>query len=120
VSNAANMCVACLRTQVDITAGMPKQCILHQCRGCLRFLRPPWVACELESKELLAICLKKITGLTKVGSCFYCSETGAVSHYGHGAQRAATFYPRMLPPLPARRCGWWTRASSGRSRTRGG
>jgi hypothetical protein len=30
-----------------------------------RYLRPPWVACELESKELLALCLKKITGLNK-------------------------------------------------------
>jgi len=66
LSNAANMCVPCLRNQVDITAGMPKQCILHQCRGCLRYLRPPWVACELESKELLAICLKKINGLSRV------------------------------------------------------
>lgn len=31
-----------------------------------RYLRPPWVACELESRELLAVCLKKITGLQKV------------------------------------------------------
>lgn len=65
-SNPANMCVNCLRTQVDITDGIPKQIIMHQCRGCLRYLRPPWVACELESRELLAICLKKITGLNKV------------------------------------------------------
>jgi NMD protein affecting ribosome stability and mRNA decay len=64
--NPANMCVGCLRSQVDITDGIPKQIILHQCRGCLRYLRPPWVACELESKELLAICLKKVTGLNKV------------------------------------------------------
>jgi NMD protein affecting ribosome stability and mRNA decay len=64
--NAANMCVNCLRTQVDLTDGIGKQVILHQCRGCLRYLRPPWVACELESKELLAICLKKIPGLGKV------------------------------------------------------
>ena len=64
--NAANMCVNCLRTQVDLTDGIGKQVILHQCRGCLRYLRPPWVACELESKELLAICLKKVPGLGKV------------------------------------------------------
>lgn len=65
-SNPANMCVNCLRSQVDITEGIPKQIILHQCRGCQRYLRPPWVSCDLESKELLAICLKKITGLNKV------------------------------------------------------
>lgn len=65
-ANPANMCVNCLRTQVDITEGIPKQLILHSCRGCGRYLRPPWVAAALESKELLAICLKKINGLSKV------------------------------------------------------
>lgn len=65
-SNPANMCVNCLRGQVDITDGIPKQVFMHQCRGCLRYLRPPWVTAELESRELLAICLKKITGLSKV------------------------------------------------------
>ena len=65
-SNPANMCVACLRGQVDITEGIPKQIFMHQCRGCLRYLRPPWVAAELESRELLAVCLKKITGLQRV------------------------------------------------------
>ena len=64
--NAANMCVNCLRGQVDITENIPKSLILHQCRGCQRILRPPWVACEPESRELLAVCLKKITGLNKV------------------------------------------------------
>ena len=29
-------------------------------------MRPPWVYCEVESKELLAICLKKIKGLNRV------------------------------------------------------
>ncbi len=58
--------MACLRNEVDITEGIPKQIIMHQCRGCNRFMRPPWVACELESRELLAICLKKINGLSKV------------------------------------------------------
>jgi hypothetical protein len=65
-SNPANMCVNCLRGQVDITEGIPKQIIMHQCRGCGRYLRPPWVACELESRELLAVCLKTVTGLSKV------------------------------------------------------
>lgn len=64
--NPANMCVNCLRNQVDITEGIPKQIVLHHCRGCDRYLRPPWCAVELESRELLAICLKKITGLNRV------------------------------------------------------
>ncbi|XP_072037881.1 60S ribosomal export protein NMD3-like [Amphiura filiformis] len=66
--NPANMCVACLRTQVDITEGIPKQGTLYFCKACERYLQPPaiWVACALESRELLALCLKKIKGLAKV------------------------------------------------------
>ena len=64
--NPANKCVNCLRTEVDITDGIPKSVILYQCRGCSRYLRPGWVSCELESRELLAVCLKKITGLSRV------------------------------------------------------
>ncbi|XP_063243465.1 60S ribosomal export protein NMD3 [Bacillus rossius redtenbacheri] len=66
--NSANMCVPCLRTQVDITEGIPKQAVLYFCRGCERYLRPPaeWVACPLESRELLALCLQKLKGLNRV------------------------------------------------------
>ena len=61
-SNPANMCVACLRTQVDITEGIPKQVTIHFCRNCERYLNPPnqWVNCSLESRELMALCLKKL------------------------------------------------------------
>lgn len=67
-ANAAKMCVSCLRGQVDITESIPKQSSVHYCRGCARYLQPPkhWVAAELESKELLTICLKKLKGLNKV------------------------------------------------------
>ncbi|XP_026466185.1 60S ribosomal export protein NMD3-like [Ctenocephalides felis] len=66
--NPANMCVACLRGQVDITEGIPKQCTLYFCRGCERYLHPPaeWIACALESRELLSLCLKKLKGLNRV------------------------------------------------------
>lgn len=62
------MCVACLRTHVDITEGIPKQASLYFCRNCERYLQPPaeWVFCALESKELLAICLKKLRGIKEV------------------------------------------------------
>ena len=36
--NPTNMCVACLRTQVDITEGIPKQGVLYFCRNCERFV----------------------------------------------------------------------------------
>lgn len=66
--NPANMCVACIRTRVDITEHIPKQTILHFCRFCERYLQPPntWMLCALESRELLALCLKKLKGLSKV------------------------------------------------------
>lgn len=66
--NPANMCVACIRSRVDITESIPKHSSIHYCKGCARFLQPPknWVACELESKELLAICIKRLKGLSKV------------------------------------------------------
>ncbi|KAK9401275.1 60S ribosomal export protein NMD3 [Crotalus adamanteus] len=67
--NPANMCVACLRTQVDITEGIPKQVTIHFCKQCERYLQPPaaWLQCALESRELLSLCLKKIkTSLSKV------------------------------------------------------
>ncbi|XP_066583452.1 60S ribosomal export protein NMD3 [Prorops nasuta] len=66
--NPANMCVACLRSQVDITEGIPKQATLHFCRNCERYLQPPaeWIHAALESRELLALCLKKLKGLNRV------------------------------------------------------
>ena len=62
------MCPTCLRTTVDITDGIPKQVTLHFCRHCERYLQPPnhWVTCQLESRELLAVCLKKLRQLNKV------------------------------------------------------
>uniref|UniRef100_A0A803V6W9 60S ribosomal export protein NMD3 n=1 Tax=Ficedula albicollis TaxID=59894 RepID=A0A803V6W9_FICAL len=67
--NPANMCVGCLRAQVDITEGIPKQGTVHFCKQCERYLQPPgtWIQCALESRELLALCLKKIkASLSKV------------------------------------------------------
>eukprot|EP00736_Rhodelphis_marinus_P002992 Rmarinus@m.9657 len=66
--NPASMCIDCIRTQVDITDGIPKQLGLLWCKNCNRYLQPPksWVHAELESKELLAVCLRRIKGLNKV------------------------------------------------------
>ncbi|ORX58312.1 NMD3-domain-containing protein [Hesseltinella vesiculosa] len=62
------MCVNCIRNEVDITENIPKQATIHFCRGCERYLQPPgiWVPAQLESKELLTLCLKKLKGLNKV------------------------------------------------------
>jgi nonsense-mediated mRNA decay protein 3 len=62
------MCLNCIRADVDITEGIPKQATVHFCKGCDRYLSPPniWVVAELESRELLALLLKKLKGLAKV------------------------------------------------------
>jgi len=67
VSNPSNLCTGCIRSQVDITEGIQKQAYISFCKACERYFQPPnmWVSCELESKELLAICLKKLKGLGK-------------------------------------------------------
>ncbi|KAK4705188.1 60S ribosomal export protein NMD3, partial [Phenoliferia sp. Uapishka_3] len=66
--NGANLCVNCLRNSIDITEGIPKQAAINWCKGCSRYLAPPtqWVICDMESRELLAICLRKLKGLSKV------------------------------------------------------
>eukprot|EP01017_Pseudomicrothorax_dubius_P033400 TRINITY_DN4472_c0_g2_i1.p1 TRINITY_DN4472_c0_g2~~TRINITY_DN4472_c0_g2_i1.p1 ORF type:complete len:590 (+),score=125.96 TRINITY_DN4472_c0_g2_i1:34-1803(+) len=61
-----NVCPKCLTSKVDITIGITKQAILNYCRQCKRYLRPPWIDCALESRELLALCLRKIRGLNRV------------------------------------------------------
>eukprot|EP00010_Vexillifera_abyssalis_P004754 CAMPEP_0201552722 /NCGR_PEP_ID=MMETSP0173_2-20130828/17064_1 /ASSEMBLY_ACC=CAM_ASM_000268 /TAXON_ID=218659 /ORGANISM="Vexillifera sp., Strain DIVA3 564/2" /LENGTH=510 /DNA_ID=CAMNT_0047963247 /DNA_START=92 /DNA_END=1624 /DNA_ORIENTATION=+ len=62
------MCVTCIRGQVDITEGIPKQVTVLWCKGCGRYLQPPtaWIEAPLESARLLTLCLKKLRGLTKV------------------------------------------------------
>lgn len=66
--NSANRCVNCLRNSVDITESIPKQSSLSFCRNCSRWLSPPqaWLIADLESRELLAICLRKLKGLKEV------------------------------------------------------
>lgn len=64
-TNPSNMCPNCLRAHVDITDDLQKEYILIYCPECFRYLQPPqyWARAELESRELLTICLKRIKGL---------------------------------------------------------
>ena len=66
--NSANRCVNCLRNSVDITESVPKQAAITFCRNCSRWGSPPnaWLIAELESRELLAICLRRLKGLKEV------------------------------------------------------
>ncbi|XP_065869143.1 uncharacterized protein [Euphorbia lathyris] len=60
--NSANMCVKCLRSEVDITEGLKKHMIIRHCPECDTYLQPPntWIRAQLESKQLLAFCLKAL------------------------------------------------------------
>ena len=63
--NPANTCASCLASTSDITRGISTEATLHQCRGCQRWHKDAgkWLACELESRELMALCLGKVSGL---------------------------------------------------------
>ncbi len=37
-ANPANMCMSCLKGRVDITEGIAKEILIHQCRGCLQYV----------------------------------------------------------------------------------
>lgn len=65
IPNAANTCATCLASSADITKGISTQATLHQCRGCQRWHKEEgkWIACELESRELMSLCLSHISGL---------------------------------------------------------
>ncbi|KAL2892226.1 60S ribosomal export protein NMD3 [Bienertia sinuspersici] len=60
--NAANMCVKCLRSEVDITEGLLKNVTIIYCQECGTYLQPPKtrVKAELESNRLLKFCLKRL------------------------------------------------------------
>lgn len=64
--NESNTCINCLKSSIDVTEGITKSINLSHCRECNRYLRPPWQSCELESPELLSLCLKNIKGLKRV------------------------------------------------------
>jgi len=53
---------------VDISEGIQREATLHICRDCERWLQPPahWISAAPESRELLALCLRKLRGLSKV------------------------------------------------------
>ena len=66
-ANPAHMCVACLRSQVDVTEGIPKEIAISWCKGCGRYLHNnSWVTAPPESRELLSMLVRKVRGLSKV------------------------------------------------------
>ena len=67
-SAAGALCYDCVKLTIDISEGIPREATLHICRDCERWLQPPahWVTAVPESRELLALCLRKLPKLSKV------------------------------------------------------
>ncbi len=66
-SSAGALCYDCVKLTVDISEGIQREAVLHMCRDCDRWLQPPahWISAAPESRELLALCLRKLRGLSK-------------------------------------------------------
>ena len=66
--SAGALCYDCVKLTVDASEGIQREGVLLCCRDCERWLSPPsqWVSAAPESRELLALCLRKLRGLNKV------------------------------------------------------
>lgn len=67
-ASAGALCYDCIKLSVDVSEGIQREGVLHTCRDCERWLNPPsqWVSAAPESRELLALCLRRLRGLNKV------------------------------------------------------
>ncbi|SOV13148.1 60S ribosomal export protein NMD3, putative [Plasmodium gaboni] len=67
-ANTSKMCHNCLLQNIESNSiNINKDTyLIYYCRECKRYLHNRWVYCELESKELLALCLKKVNKLKKL------------------------------------------------------
>ncbi|KAL3765597.1 hypothetical protein ACHAWO_003889 [Cyclotella atomus] len=63
--NPSNTCPSCLASTADVTRGISTEATLHQCRGCQRWHceAGKWIGCDLESRELMTLCLNNVSGL---------------------------------------------------------
>lgn len=67
-SSANALCYDCVKLTIDVSQGIQREATLHWCRDCERWLQAQstYVVAAPESRELLALCLKKLRGLHKV------------------------------------------------------
>ena len=76
-ANPRGICDACEKKSIDISSGISNQSTIYYCKNCQRYMRPPWIKCELESTDMMNLCLSKIKGLNKaqiVDSAFVWTE----------------------------------------------
>uniref|UniRef100_A0A0E0JTT5 60S ribosomal export protein NMD3 n=1 Tax=Oryza punctata TaxID=4537 RepID=A0A0E0JTT5_ORYPU len=60
--NAANTCALCIRSRVDITAGVPRHADVVHCPSCSSYLHPPrlWLRAAPELPELMRLLLHRV------------------------------------------------------------
>jgi len=65
---AGALCYDCIKMTVDISQGIQREANIQFCKDCDRWFLPPnsWVVAAPESREMLAMCLKRLKGLNKV------------------------------------------------------
>lgn len=66
-ASGGSRCRHCLAEEENITDGISKSGNIEFCTTCGRYLQPPssWVYYELESRGLLALCLRHVKGITR-------------------------------------------------------
>jgi len=67
VPNSMMKCAICLKSDVDVAKDISRSVVIDYCKECNSYLNHAgrWMPAELESRELLGICLKKVKGINK-------------------------------------------------------
>ena len=64
-ANPRGTCEACLKKSLNIKTCIPTEFELQYCKGCQRFLRPPYVKIERDSADMMKLCLSRIKSYDK-------------------------------------------------------
>lgn len=64
-ANPTAICETCQRKNINLTNNFPTTFTLIYCRSCGRYNRPPWIKCELESQDMMNLCISRIKNLNK-------------------------------------------------------
>ena len=64
-ANLRGTCEACLKKSLNIKTCIPTEFELQYCKGCQRFLRPPYVKIERDSADMMKLCLSRIKSYDK-------------------------------------------------------
>lgn len=86
--NGMNMCAPCITEQVDITDGIPKQIMVHSCRGCGRsvaVLFPPRRNCNPDPARRFPAATSGHPGRSATGSRPSCWRSACRSCRGCGS-----------------------------------